>query len=61
VKAGREDWVEVRVPTVHDPQVDTTDLVNQLRYMRGRARAHIERDITERQKSLRRNAEEDLS
>jgi len=60
VKTGGEDWTEVRVPTITEPNVDYTDLVNQVRYTRGRVRAHIERDIAERQKKFRRTAEEDL-
>jgi hypothetical protein len=60
VKTGSEDWAEVRVPTLDDPHADYTDLLNHVRYTRGRVRAHIERDIAERQKKLRRGAEEDL-
>jgi len=59
VKTGGEDWVEVRVPTLDDPRVDYTDLLNRVRYTCGRVRAHVERDIAERQKR-RREAEEDL-
>lgn len=60
VKSGNEDWVELRVPTLDDPRVDYTDLLNRIRYTRGKVRAHIERDIAERQKRLKRNLEEDL-
>jgi energy-coupling factor transporter ATP-binding protein EcfA2 len=60
VKTGGEDWTEVRVPTITEPNVDCTDLVNQVRYTRGRVRAHIERDIADRQKKFRRTVEEDL-
>src|SRR5262249_31490031 len=60
VKTGSESSMEVRVPTVHEPQVDWTDLLNRVRYMRGRVRAHIERDIAERRARLHKNAEEDL-
>ena len=60
VKAGSDRWMEVRVPTVHEPKVDFTDLLNRVRYTRGRVRAHIERDIAERRKRLQVNAEEDL-
>jgi hypothetical protein len=49
VKSGADRWVEVRVPTVTEPKVDVTDLVNRTRYTRGRVRAHIERDIAARQ------------
>jgi hypothetical protein len=60
VKAGGEDWVELRVPTLDDPPVDYTDLLNRVRYTRGRVRAHVERDIAERRKKLQQTAEEDL-
>src|SRR6266849_6065966 len=60
VKAGSERWVEVRVPTVEEPQVDYTDLLNRVRYTRGRVRDHIERDIAERQMLLHRSTEEEL-
>jgi uncharacterized protein DUF87 len=60
VKTGSEPWTEVRVPTVREPEVDSTDLVNRVRYTRGRVRAHIERDIAQRRTRLYRNAEEDL-
>jgi hypothetical protein len=60
VKTGGDRWMEVRIPTVHEPQVDFTDLLNRVRYTRGRVRAHIERDIAERRKRLQVNAEEEL-
>jgi hypothetical protein len=60
VKSGPDRWVEVRVPTVTDPKVDYTDLVNRTRYARGRVRAHIERDIAERQAQFVRKSEETL-
>ena len=60
VKTGSEEWAELRVPTLDEPRVDITDLVNRVRYTRGRVRAHIEREICERQKRMRRSAEEDL-
>jgi hypothetical protein len=60
VKTGGDRWMEVRIPTVHEPQVDFTDLLNRVRYTRGRVRAHVERDIAERRKRLQVNAEEDL-
>jgi energy-coupling factor transporter ATP-binding protein EcfA2 len=59
VKTGGEDWVELRVPTLDDPPVDYIDLLNRVRYTRGRVRAHVERDIAARQKK-RRSAEEEL-
>ena len=60
VKSGSDRWVEVAVPTIPDPKVDYTDLLNRARYTRGRVRAHIERDIAERQKSLSRKTDEVL-
>ena len=59
VKTGGEDWVEARVPTVEDQPVDYVDLLNRVRYTRGRVRAHVERDIAARLKKSR-VAEEDL-
>jgi hypothetical protein len=60
VKTGSDEWAEVRVPVLNDPHVDYTDLLNHVRYTRGRVRAHIERDIAERRKKFLRVAEEDL-
>jgi hypothetical protein len=60
VKTGSEDWTEARVPTLDDPPVDYTDLLNRVRYTRGRVRAHVERDIAERRRRFGRGAEEDL-
>jgi len=48
VKAGANRWTELRVPDVHTPRVDYTDLLNRVRYTRGRVRAHVERDIAKR-------------
>jgi hypothetical protein len=59
VKTGSTDWEEFRVPTLEDPRVDYTDLLNRVRYKRGRVRAHIERDIAGRRKT-RRDVEEEL-
>jgi energy-coupling factor transporter ATP-binding protein EcfA2 len=60
VKSGPDRWLEVQVPTVRDPGVDYTDLLNRSRYQRGRVRAHIERDIAKRQEILRRSADDVL-
>ncbi len=60
VKSGPEHWVEVRVPTVHDPVVDYTDLLNRSRYQRARVRAHIERDIAKRQDISQRGTDDVL-
>ena len=61
VKTGSDRWVEACVPRVEEPKVDYTDLWTRTRYERGRVRAHIERDIAQRQQALRHNAEENLS
>ena len=60
VKAAGDDWTEIRVPTLEDPPVDYTDLLNRVRYTRGRVRAHIERDIAERRNKFQGRREEDL-
>lgn len=60
VKAGPERPVEIEVPTVEEPKVDYTDLLNRSRYARGRVRAHIERDIRERQSLFVRKPSEVL-
>ncbi len=48
VKSGPDRWTELRVPDVHTLRVDYTDLLNRVRYTRGRVRAHVERDIARR-------------
>jgi hypothetical protein len=60
VKTGSERWTEIRVPTVVYPKVDYTDLLNRARYLRGRVRAHIERDIAKRHADLLRKPKEIL-
>ena len=58
VKTGAERPVEVRVPDVHTPQVDYTDLVNRCRGTWGRSRVLVEREIKERQEKLAESATE---
>lgn len=60
VKTGAERYTEIRIPTIHDPNVDYTDLLNRSRYQWGRIRAHIERDIAKRQAVANRKTEEVL-
>jgi hypothetical protein len=60
VKSGDERWSEARVPTVHEPTVDYTDLLNRSRFHWGRVRTHIERDIQKRQRGGRHNEKEAL-
>ena len=52
VKTGANRWTELRVPDVHAPRVDYTDLLNRVRYTRGRVRAHVERDIAKRRETI---------
>lgn len=61
VKTGAERSTEIRIPTIHDPTVDYTDLLNRSRYQWGRVRAHIERDIAKRQSVADRKTEEVLN
>src|SRR4029077_5707846 len=61
VKSGSDRWVEVRVPVVHDPKVDYTDLLNRSRYTRGRVRVHIERDIAKRHGLIHRKTDDVLN
>jgi hypothetical protein len=60
VKSGPDRWGEVQVPTVREPKVDYTDLLNRSRLERGRVRTHIERDIAKRQELARRSTDEVL-
>jgi hypothetical protein len=60
VKSASDRWTEVEVPTVREAKVDYTDLLNRSRLTRGRVRAHIERDIAERQASITRSADKVL-
>jgi hypothetical protein len=60
LKTGSERWVEVRVPRIEEPHLDYSDLLTRVRYTRGKVRAHVERDIAQRQLLVRHNGEEDL-
>jgi len=60
VKSSSDRWTEIVVPTVLEPKVDYTDLLNRTRYTRSSVRAHIERDIAERQKSFTQTTNEAL-
>jgi hypothetical protein len=60
VKSASDRWTEIEVPTVREAKVDYTDLLNRSRLTRGRVRAHIERDIAERQASINRSVDEVL-
>jgi ABC-type oligopeptide transport system ATPase subunit len=61
VKSGNDRHFEIRVPTVYEPKVDYTDLLNRSRYTRGRVRAHIERDIAARQAVITRSTDDVLN
>jgi hypothetical protein len=60
VKSSSDRWTEIVVPTVVEPKVDYTDLVSRTRYVQSRVRAHIERDIAERQKKYTQTTSEAL-
>lgn len=60
VKSGAERWTEIEVPRVRDTNLDYTDLLNRTRYTQGRVRAHIERDIAQRQAQFSRRTDEVL-
>ncbi len=60
VKSGPERWMEVLVPAVQVVNADYTDLLNRSRYVRGRVRAHIERDIAKRHELAHRKTDDIL-
>lgn len=61
MKSGAERWMEVLVPSVQAAKVDYTDLLNRSRYVRGRVRAHIERDIAKRHELAHRKTDDILN
>jgi hypothetical protein len=61
VKSGPDRWTELRVPDVHTPRVDYTDLLNRVRYTRGRVRAHVERDIAKRREGFLASHNEEIN
>jgi hypothetical protein len=61
VKSGPERWTEVLVPSVQAAKVDYTDLLNRSRYVRGRVRAYIERDIAKRHELTNRKTDDILN
>jgi hypothetical protein len=58
VKSGSERWVEVKVPTVEEPKVDYTDLINRLHNEHTKPRVVIEREIAKRHAELLRTEDE---
>jgi type IV secretory pathway VirB4 component len=60
VKTGAERWTEIRIPTIQDPKVDYTDLLNRSRYQWGRVRTQIERDIRKRQAAATQSTDQVL-
>lgn len=60
VKSGPERWTEISVPTIHESQIDFTDLLNRSRFRWGKVRTHIERDIAKRQSVVGRKEKEVL-
>jgi len=60
VKSGPERSTEIAVPTVRNPQVDYTDLLNRSRGKYGRSRVVIEAAIAKRQAALARTTDEVL-
>ncbi|MBZ5627362.1 MAG: hypothetical protein LAO06_00685 [Acidobacteriia bacterium] len=60
MKSGPERWAEIAVPTVREPHVDFTDLLNRTRFARGRVRTHIERDVAKRHAAFARSSDEVL-
>jgi hypothetical protein len=61
MKSGAERWMEVLVPSVQAAKIDYTDLLNRSRYVRGRVRAHIERDIAKRHELAHRKTDDILN
>jgi hypothetical protein len=53
--------MEVLVPSVQAAKIDYTDLLNRSRYVRGRVRAHIERDIAKRHELAHRKTDDILN
>lgn len=58
VKSGPERWAEICVPTVHEPEINFTDLLNRSRSRWGRLRTEIERDIAKRHEAAGRGEKE---
>jgi len=57
VKSGPDRHAEVCIPTVRNPDVDSTDLLNRSRFLWGRVRTHIEHEIEKRRAVVSRTHE----
>lgn len=60
VKSASNRPAEIYVPTVRKLPGDYTNLLNRARFLRGRVRTHIERDILKRHATVGRSIEEAL-
>ena len=60
VKSGPERSTEICIPTVHEPEINFTDLLNRSRFRWGRLRTDIERDIAKRHEAARHGEKEVL-
>jgi hypothetical protein len=60
VKSGAEHWREAVVPTVADPRVNYSDLLNRSRAARALPRAQVEREIAARHAALSKTTDEVL-
>src|SRR6185437_3369268 len=60
VKSGSDPWQEIKAPFVRESKVDSTDLINRVRYTRGTLRTKIEADIAARQSAFSKTTEEAL-
>jgi hypothetical protein len=60
VKSGAERWREGSVPTIVDPKVNVSDLINRSRGLRALPRPVIEREIAARHAALTKTANEVL-
>jgi hypothetical protein len=57
VKSGADHWREGYTPTVHDPPVNSADLLSRTRAHYGRPRAEIEAEIALRHAALARSTD----
>ena len=60
VKSGHERWQEAVVPTIHEPQIETVDLLARSRARWARNRGEIEDEIRRRQAGIGQTSKEVL-